>query len=138
VVLAVIGPHWLDIRDESGHRRVDNPADWVRTELRMAFERGIPVVPILLDSTPRLHKDDLPTEIASLALCTNWRVRHESFESDLRWLIDNLPGDTASVTAEPSPRAGQNVQTVTADHSTVYVNQGTQYNNTRPAEQRWT
>ena len=89
-VLAVIGSAWLEIRDSSGQRSLDNPRDWVRTELRMAFERDIPVVPVLLDDTPLPDPSRLPADIAALTLSTFWQVRHQSFESDVRGLIDGL------------------------------------------------
>jgi hypothetical protein len=92
-VLAVMGPSWLEIRDGSGQRCLDNPQDWVRTELRMAFERDIPVVPVLLDATPLPDPGRLPADIAALALCTFWQVRHQSFESDVRGLIEGLTRD---------------------------------------------
>lgn len=92
-VLAVVGPSWLDARDSSGRRRLDDPQDWVRTELRMAFERDIPVVPVLLDDTPLPDPRRLPGDITALTLSTYWQVRHQSFESDIRGLIDGLiPG----------------------------------------------
>lgn len=92
-VLAVLGPSWLDIRDGSGHRRLDDPQDWVRTELRMAFERDIPVVPVLLDNTPLPDRSRLPADIRALSLSTFWQVRHQSFESDVRGLVDGLARD---------------------------------------------
>ncbi|MGH3875578.1 MAG: toll/interleukin-1 receptor domain-containing protein [Actinophytocola sp.] len=96
-VLAVIGSAWLEIRDSSGQRCLDNPRDWVRTELRMAFERGIPVVPVLLDDTPLPDPSRLPDDLAPLTLCTFWQVRHQSFDSDVRGLIDGLtPGRNPS------------------------------------------
>src|SRR5262250_1929342 len=33
VVLAVIGPRWLETADGGGGRLIDDPADWVRREL---------------------------------------------------------------------------------------------------------
>jgi hypothetical protein len=33
VLLAVIGPNWLDLRGEDGNRRLDNPNDYVRIEI---------------------------------------------------------------------------------------------------------
>jgi hypothetical protein len=89
-VLAVVGPSWLEGKDSIGQRRLDNPWDWVRTELRMAFERDIPVVPVLLDNTPLPDPRRLPTNITALTLSTYWQVRHQSFESDIRGLIDGL------------------------------------------------
>jgi hypothetical protein len=89
-VLAVIGRFWLEIQDSAGQRCLDNPRDWVRTEIRMAFERDIRVVPVLLDDTPLPDRSRLPDDIAALSLATFWQVRHQSFESDIRGLIDGL------------------------------------------------
>jgi hypothetical protein len=33
VLLAIIGPGWLDARDENGKRRLENPDDFVRIEI---------------------------------------------------------------------------------------------------------
>ena len=37
VLLAVIGPHWLDARNEDGKRRLDDPNDFVRIEIATAL-----------------------------------------------------------------------------------------------------
>jgi len=42
VLLAVIGPNWLNARDEDGSRRLDNPHDFVRIEIGAALQRSIP------------------------------------------------------------------------------------------------
>jgi hypothetical protein len=124
-VLAVIGPLWLDLRDASGARRLDNPRDWVRTELRMAFERGIPVVPVLLDRTPLPEQHRLPEDIRLLSLSTYWQVRHQSFESDVRGLIDGITGQPAP--APPEVPASGNVQhNVAHDGGRIVANQGGQ------------
>ena len=57
VLLAVIGPDWLDARDEKGRRRLETPDDFVRVEIGTALKRGIPVIPILLEGT-RVPKAD--------------------------------------------------------------------------------
>src|SRR5215471_14773153 len=43
-LLAVIGPNWLDARDESGERRINDPHDFVRIEIGAALQRDIPVI----------------------------------------------------------------------------------------------
>jgi hypothetical protein len=53
VMLAIIGPNWLNSKDESGQRRLDNPADYVRVEIAAALRRNIRVVPVLVDGAPR-------------------------------------------------------------------------------------
>jgi hypothetical protein len=57
VLLALIGPHWLDLRDENNERRVDDPNDWVRIEIGTALKRDIAVIPVLLDGAkvPKAH-----------------------------------------------------------------------------------
>src|SRR5262245_58499099 len=48
VMLAVIGPNWLDLRNEQGQRRLDDPSDWVRLEIAAALKSGKIVVPVLV------------------------------------------------------------------------------------------
>lgn len=48
VELVVIGPRWLDISNERGERRLDDPTDFVRIEVEAALKRDIPVVPLLV------------------------------------------------------------------------------------------
>ena len=33
VMLVLIGPEWLNSKDDDGSRRLDNPNDWVRLKL---------------------------------------------------------------------------------------------------------
>jgi hypothetical protein len=48
VLLALIGPGWIDASDpKTKQRRLDNPSDFVRVEIGEALERGISVVPVL-------------------------------------------------------------------------------------------
>jgi TIR domain len=68
VLLAVIGPNWLDARDEHGNRRLDNPNDFVRIEIAAALQRSIPVIPLLLDGARIPKADELPEDLKELAL----------------------------------------------------------------------
>jgi len=58
VLLAVIGPRWLDAKDEDGQRRLEDPDDIVRLEIAAALERNIRVIPILVEGAqmPRLQQ----------------------------------------------------------------------------------
>ena len=67
-LLAVIGPDWLDVRDEEGKRRLDNPQDFVRIEISAALQRNIAVIPILLNGTKIPPADRLPPEMQELTL----------------------------------------------------------------------
>ena len=120
VVLAVIGPSWLTARNRDGVRCLDDERDWVRTELRMAFERDMQVVPVLLDDTKLPDRSLLPADIALLSLSMYWQVRHRTFESDVRGLIAELEGRPGDAPAGSGP-----VQHNTATSGgNVYANQG--------------
>lgn len=43
VLVAPIGPQWATLTDEQGQRRLDAPGDYVRFEIRTAFQRDIPL-----------------------------------------------------------------------------------------------
>ncbi len=73
-LLAVIGKRWLTIRDRSKRRRLDAPQDYVRTEIELALERGIPVIPVLLRGVAMPRESDLPPSIAAFAYRNAARV----------------------------------------------------------------
>jgi TIR domain len=81
VLLAIIGPGWLDARDADGGRRLDDPHDFVRIEIAAALKRKIPVVPIFVDGTPVPKGHQLPKEIKELALRHGLDVA--SFDNDM-------------------------------------------------------
>ncbi len=42
VLLAIIGKNWVDAKDDDGHRRLEDPSDFVRLETASALRRDIP------------------------------------------------------------------------------------------------
>ena len=101
VLLAMIGPGWLDAHDENGNRRLENANDFVRIEVGAALKRGIPVIPILLEGTQVPKASQLPDDLKELALRNGLDVRHASFAEDMQRLIRRLKGapqQPASVT----------------------------------------
>ena len=68
VLLAVIGHEWLNVRDEDGRRRLDNPDDFVRVEIAAALQRDVPVIPIMLEGTKVPKANQLPNDLQGLAL----------------------------------------------------------------------
>ena len=83
VVLAIIGPGWLDARDREGERRIDDPQDWVRLEIERALARdGVEVIPVLVDGARLPPREELPESLLALR-------RRNAFElSDRRWDYD--------------------------------------------------
>jgi flagellar biosynthesis GTPase FlhF len=90
VLLAVIGPNWLSSQDEDGHRRLDDPNDFVRIEIATALQRGMPVIPILLDGAKIPRVSELPEDLQELSVRNGLQVRHASFHSDIDKLVHGL------------------------------------------------
>ncbi|MEW2301330.1 toll/interleukin-1 receptor domain-containing protein [Streptomyces sp. NPDC006655] len=88
VFLSLIGPHWLDIRDEeTGMRRLDVPHDYVHDEIATALALNKVVIPVLLDSAlPKAKK--LPSALVGLADRQVQPLREGYAHHDLRTLID--------------------------------------------------
>jgi hypothetical protein len=90
VLLAVIGPDWLNVPDRNGPRRLDNPNDFVRVEIAAALQRAIPVIPILLEGATVPSADQLPKDLQELSLRNGINVRDSSFHDDMDRLIRKL------------------------------------------------
>ena len=58
-LLVVVGKGWRSQRKGQPARIMD-PDDWVRIEVETALERGIPVVPLLIDGAALPTRDQLP------------------------------------------------------------------------------
>ena len=108
VLLAVIGPSWLDARDEHGNRRLDNPNDFVRIEIGAALQRSIPVIPLLLDGAKIPKADELPEDLKELQLRNGMEVRHASFQDDMNRLVRSLKGQSDQSGAGEAHLAGGN------------------------------
>ena len=81
VVLAVIGTQWLTC-SSAGKRRLDMPNDFVRTEIGMALQHGVPVIPVLVQGASVPLAPSLPEPIKRLA-------SHDAHDlSDERWSYD--------------------------------------------------
>src|SRR5262245_36662609 len=65
VFLAVIGPRWLELLAE---RQRGGERDYVREEIAGALQRGILVIPVLIERTPLPRADALPENILDLVL----------------------------------------------------------------------
>ncbi|MFF3752748.1 toll/interleukin-1 receptor domain-containing protein [Streptomyces sp. NPDC002018] len=83
LLLALIGPRWLEAPAPGGGRALDDPDDWVRREIIEAFDRGLTVIPVLLDRTSRLSKEQLPDSLVELAGLQNLTLSHRDPDADL-------------------------------------------------------
>jgi pyruvate/2-oxoglutarate dehydrogenase complex dihydrolipoamide acyltransferase (E2) component len=101
VMIVVIGPRWSDASDPSGARKLDKPEDLHRTEIRAVLNRGIPVIPVLVDGAPMPRPEELPGDIARLVHYQGVTLSHESWPHDIEKLGAAVSRHLASTT-EPT------------------------------------
>src|SRR5262249_49350194 len=89
VVLALIGPRWLQTTDSEG-RRIDDPNDWIRRELVEAFAAGVRVIPVLTDGAELPAEGELPSDLAALTRCRLRRLRYRDAGRDVDRLMTDL------------------------------------------------
>ena len=90
IMLALIGPNWLDAKDAGGNRRLESPSDFVRQEIGSALKRNIPVTPVLLQGANMPAPDRLPPDLQDLAFRNGFELSHTRWESDVRELVKRL------------------------------------------------
>lgn len=103
-VLAVIGRQWLTVTDPAGHRRIDDPDDWVRRELAEALASTVRVIPILTDHAELPSEADLPAEIAALSRCQYRHLRRGETTTDLARIVTDLTSHDPVLAAAASSR----------------------------------
>jgi cytolethal distending toxin subunit A len=90
VLLAVIGKRWLDAKDETGRRRLDDPMDFVRLETASAMKRSIPVIPVLVQGASMPRAEQLPADLAELSYRNGVELTHARWDSDVQVLVKAL------------------------------------------------
>jgi hypothetical protein len=90
VFLAVIGPNWLNAKDDDGRRRFDNPDDYVTVEIAAALARSIPVIPVLVDGALTPKADKLPDSVKPLVRRNAVEVRNTQFGRDAEALANKV------------------------------------------------
>lgn len=90
VLLVVMGPEWLEAKDEHGKRRLDDPGDFVRIETASALKRDIPVIPVLVRGAKMPTAEQLPDDLKELAFRNCVELTHARWRSDILLLIEAL------------------------------------------------
>lgn len=114
VMLVLIGPEWLPALK----RRLDQPQDWVREEIAGALQRGIRVVPVLVENATLPAEADLPPDLKPLVKRQTRSLSDDRWRGDAIVLMDTLakllgveskaptaPPQVAAPIA-PAPKAG--------------------------------
>ena len=92
VSLVVIGPNWLDAKDTDGRRRLDDPNDHVRSEVRSALASSHPVVPVLVGVATLPTEEELPSDLVTLVRRQAFELHDETWAHDVEMLIRRLEG----------------------------------------------
>lgn len=82
VMLVIIGPNWN--RD----RRIENPDDLHREEIKTALERGIPMIPVLVGGASMPRKEDLPEDVGRLHRLQAVEILDKRWDDGMRDLIE--------------------------------------------------
>ena len=90
VLLTLIGTRWLSAADEDGRWRLADENDLVRTEIAIALQRNLRVIPVLLQGAAMPKAKDLPAELGALARRNAVEIRDTSFDRDLAQLLQLL------------------------------------------------
>jgi hypothetical protein len=86
--LVMIGPNWVGRRDD-GTRRIDDPDDLVRLEVERLLGRGVPLLPVFVDTDPDFDALRLPPTLSRLADVNATVLRRDpDFESDARKIAE--------------------------------------------------
>lgn len=75
VLLVLIGDQWLQLTDDQGRRRIENPSDYVRIEIESALKRDIQVVPVLVGEAKMPAPSELPKSIRDIAFRNAAEIR---------------------------------------------------------------
>jgi TIR domain-containing protein len=115
VLLAIVGREWLESKNASGQRRLDDDSDFVRLEIASALQRDIPVVPVLVRGARMPRAEQLPADLRELAYRNAVELTHARWKSDVRVLIQALRPHMGASGEEVSPQAASSGDTPLAN-----------------------
>jgi len=90
VFLVIIGPNWLNAKDDTGQRRIDDEKDFVRLEISAALKRQLFIIPILINGARMPSARELPSDLEALALRQGIEIDFARFSTDIDRLIGTI------------------------------------------------
>ena len=91
LLLVILGSEWLNIRGETGVRRLDEDDDPVRLEIEEAIRYGMPILPVLVQEARMPRVTQLPASIATLSGINGIQVASgRDFPKHMQDLIDAI------------------------------------------------
>lgn len=107
VMIVVMGRTWLTATDESGRRKLDEPADYVHMEIATALANALPVIPVRVDGARLPRSEELPAALRSLTRRQGTVVTHENFDSDIHGLEADVRRFLGDQGGGPNSRRGR-------------------------------
>jgi hypothetical protein len=89
-LLAVIGKQWLTARNAEGQLRLSDPDDLVSREVALGLQRGILVIPVLVEGASMPKAADLRSDLKPLAQRNAVTISDQDFQSGVAKLIKTL------------------------------------------------
>lgn len=96
VLIVLMGSGWLGAQDQNGSLRLMDEQDFVRREVLTALQRGIEIIPVLVNRTPMPTPESLPPALASLAGYQAIEISDSRFHQDVDRLVEILDGSAAT------------------------------------------
>lgn len=90
VFIAMIGPQWLDAKDDSGSRRLDHWDDFVRIEIASALKQSKLVIPVLVGQARMPSPHSLPDDLKALARRNAITLSRQGFAHDVNKLAETI------------------------------------------------
>jgi hypothetical protein len=126
VVLALVGPRWLEARNAAGQLRLEDPEDFVRQEILLALQCDKRVIPVLVDGARMPAADQLPAALRPLATRNAMELSNSRWDEDVARLADHVregmyavgvqqaAGARLAADFAPTPPMSRNVKIVVA------------------------
>ncbi len=111
VALVLIGPHWLESKDETGKRRLDDDHDWVRIEIETALATpDVLVVPVLVNGARMPRGEEVPDSLKPLLRRNAAIIRRDpDFHDDVERLATAIRSSVNTGVIDLSKIGGKSV-----------------------------
>lgn len=90
VMIVLMGPSWINVKDESGNRRICNSNDFVHLEIKKALEHKVHVIPVLVGGAVMPSQEELPKDLSDLSRRNAIEITDTRFRYDMGRLVDAI------------------------------------------------
>jgi hypothetical protein len=91
-MVVIVGRGWIGERNHAGVTRINEAGDVVRFEVATALNRGLRVIPVLINDAKMPPASELPLDIQPFSVCNAIEVRHSRFDADFSNLLAAVEG----------------------------------------------